>query len=502
MKPGIGMHLEMDMRPTVTGRMELEPPDRDRIKKALMLWETHPHLEMNFPLAVIVDSLCKRKGTSVPAGAIAPDKTFNAEFVKITQAEINQLDPEENYGVLIGDMIFISDAVPEEYYPMVIANLGFLKHLGENEAMRGMADKFDTDVDTTRHWSANMLDILLAEQYFAEDPEEYKKFLAWRKKIERTDFFRNGLVDDFLRKETLYKQYKRTTHPMERAFYAKRSWELGGLLSMMGQRAIDENARMIGVSIPDVIIRKLCDVYREDFDPEYMSRLIDFISEKKQKTRHEARDRWKIDLKDLPAEEQTKLASQAELLTRDAVGDMYLLEGGENHDDSYLLKPFAAKSFEVLKDRIVFFLRKGLLDSGLSRKLLAFTLKCGQVMAEHGPEAVEIMVGEGKEETKLRLHRHAIGKEMEKIQAAMDRFIQLRIKFTDLETANYIPGQLEENYRKLLLLYGKYEAEMEKINEILNSLDELAALMREQRSLLQSTNLLDADVPLKQLKTG
>lgn len=490
------------MRQVPVQKMELEPPDREKIAKAMSLWESRPHHEMNFPLAVMIDAISKRKNQEIPKDALAPDKMFNAEFVVVSREELNGLDEQENYGVLLGGMIFISDQVPEEYYPMVIANLGFLKHMDENVAMRRMAEKFDTDIDTTRHWSANMLDILLAEQYFADEPEKNKEYLSWRKKIERTDFFRNELVDGFLRKSKSYKQYKRTTHPMERAFYARRSWELGGLLNLMGQRAIDENARMIGVSIPDVIIRRLCDVYAADFDPEYMSRLIDFVAENKEKIRHEVRQRWKINLNGLKVPEKKKLMSQAELLTADAIGDASILERCEGENSAYLLRPFSLKSFEVLKDRMIYFLRQGLLDSGLSRKLLAFTLKCGQVLATEGPEAVEIMVGEGKEAPKLRIIRHNLVKEMEKIQSALDRFIQLRIKFSDLKSAKYIPGQLEENYRHLLMRQSQYEQEIARIDEVLSSLDELADLMKEQRSLLSATALLDDPVSLRQLKTG
>lgn len=493
------MKMLMEQTQIQTYRQELEPPEKAMIENAARFWEKGQHFTMQFPLSVMIEAMGAKQGESAKT-ALAKGDQFQAEFVKLTKAEINELDEGEHYGSQVGDYIFVSDQVPDEYLPMVVANLGFLREIGDNNPLQQCLGDSGIDVDTTNHWTANLLDIMLAEQAFADDPEQLKKFLAWRKGIERTEFFRNPLIGEILKKREGLKNYRRTTHPMQRSFHSRQSWEFSGMLYALGKRAVDENIRLLGIAKPDIILRTVCDKYGEDFDPEYMLELMDYTDNHMETRREHCRQKNFIDLSKA-GDKKKQLVSQAELLTADAVGEAAIMDSTQD-PFVYDLRPFHGRSLEALKNKIVFFARQGLLASGLTRKLLAFTLKAAKATHDQGPDAIELELGSGHEGRNLALQKIKLRCKIDEIQQALDRFIQLRIKLTDMDAVKYVPGKLEESYWQLIKLQGEQQAKLDEIGEAEKTLEEFTALIKEQRSLLSSMEGINDEAAVDAEKRG
>lgn len=486
------MELDMIQTQTVTQRLELEDGEKEKVANALLYWETKPHSEIKFPLKVMYDALGIKDPQSgmLTAGFAAGEKDqqekaneFAAEFVVLTAEEIASLDPDEKHGVLMGDCIFISDQVPEDYIPMVVANLGFLKRMDDNQALKEIVKDSSLDIDTSRHWTANILDIVLASRQFAENPQEKEKYLAWRKKIERSDFFNNEIISQVLREKTRYREFKRTTHPVQRSLWAKKSWIFSGILYSFGSRMVDENARMLGISKSDIIIRRVCDKYDEQFDPETMCRMIDFISAHPERKQQGYRTIRFVDFGQA-GEMAGMMADQAGLLTPEIMGDAAVLEATSD-PKVYILRPFFRKSLEAFQDRIAYFTRAGLLRSGMDKQMLAFLKSTARLLgAPAGDEKVKLQLGSGEEPAKIAVRKAEIERKLQEIDQAYERFIKLRIKFTDMQAVDYLPGKLEQNYFKLLAMREKLEDELKEMQEAESSIGEVNQLLAEQKALL------------------
>jgi hypothetical protein len=490
---GMGMSMRMDLSPRLEQRQLLslelfDDDERGKIAWALELWETRPHTEMHFPVSVLSDALGIKSSQLTPllpptggsGGSESNEREFSAEFVIVSAEEIRMLDPEEQCGVLLGNCIFVSDQVPEQYLPMVVANLGFLREIGGNDALKDVVKVAHLDMDVSRHWTANLLDILLANQNFADDPEERTNYLAWRKKLERTDFFNNSIIDEFLRQKNKYREFKRTVHPLQRSKMARLSWIFSGVLSSFGLNMVDRDARMMRVSKPDLIVRRLCDRYTDQFDANTMCEVIDFIMTNSQVGRKNAKTVRYVDFRG------TALAGQAYLLTEDVVGQMASVLEPTTSQNIYIVKPQAARTLEALKDRIAYFTRQGLLNSGINRNMLAFVKSVSRTLDQGGAERLRLELGSGEEAQQIAERVTEIEAKIAQIDHACEGFIKLRADFNTMVSVEYLPGELEANYRKLLLLRDQLQVEMTELTGAQSSLRGVEKVLQEQRALIEA----------------
>ncbi len=492
---GFGMGMSLRQEQTVKMTTQLEDGEKEKVALALHYWETKPHTELKFPMQVMYDALGIKddrtralpapvaSGSDGESGQTKPNE-FAADFVTLTAEEIQALDPEEKYGVLLGDCIFISEEVPEQYIPMVVANLGFLKQMGDSVALKEIVKDSSLDIDDSRHWTANILDIVLAGKHFADNPAERQKYLAWRKEIERTDFFTNEVISEVLRQRNQYRTFKRTTHPVQRSLMARKSWIFSGMLYNMGSQMVDENARMLGISKSDIIIRTVCDRYDDRFDPDAMCRLIDYVNTHMQSKHKGSRLVNFVDFSADPAGQE--MADQADLLTEGVLGDVALMDA-TSEPKIFVLRPFHKRSLEAFHDRIAYFTRAGLLRSGMDRKMLSFLKTASRLLASPGgSEKMTLQLGNGQDAVKLAERKAQIAKKLAEIEAAHDKFIQLRLRFSDMNAVSLIPGKLEQNYFKILAMREQLENELKELTEAETSMDDVNEVLAEQKALLDS----------------
>lgn len=492
------MSLELIQRVGMGQTQELSAIEKDSIFAATDCWETHPHQTLSFPLSALLASfnvtpadIQRKLGKSLPEQTGGVNAQVELEFVVVSPEEMARLDQDEKYGVLSGGCIFISSAVPEEYLAMVVANLGFLGKISEqNNPLKNIIDASTIGVDERRHWTANILDITLAEKFFSEDPGAFQRYLAWRKKIERTDFFRNPEIDDIVKKKIERRVFNRTTHPTQRSLAAKRSWVLGGMLESFGSQMVDQNARMLGISKADILVRRFAQA--EEFDPNLMITLCRYLMNPSNGVKKTERAR-RVRVVDLNAIDGNlnELSAQAHLLTQPIAGDLALLDSDPGRNPNlYRVRPQAIRSFEPLTDRIAYFTRAGLLKSGLTKATLEFLkAAAAQLPDSKATTPTPLVLGEGKENDILTKKTRAIEAEMAKIQAALDQFIQLRIRFHDSNLIDCVPGELERNYFALLRRLEELETQLKGLESALSSLATVKAVLTEQRALLSAISV-------------
>ena len=102
-------------------------------------------------------------------------KELPGEFVFVSKEEMEELDPDEQIGYIIGNFIFISEDTPGDYLPFVLLNLRLLAYFSEVEAKKNIS-RFGIDIETQKHWTANTFDIIVASKAFREKPEDFINF--------------------------------------------------------------------------------------------------------------------------------------------------------------------------------------------------------------------------------------------------------------------------------------------------------------------------------------
>lgn len=474
--PRLGIGLELWENDELQQRLELDNEARRQVETALHYWETKPHSEMKLSLAAMVAALGIPPKSKTGQALEASD--FAAEFIVVSSRELKELDAEEKTGVLLGGCIIVSEDVPESYLPMVVANLAFMRKISDDNAFRQLVSEGKISVDESRHWTANVLDLVLAAEYFTDSPAEYAEFLRWRKQVERTDFFKNFAVEALLRQKLSYQIFKRTTHPAARSFYSKRSWVIGGLLHMLGVNA-SKNAKDLGVTKADIIVRELAGYRHEEFDPEYMLRFIQSLPELVQARKVGALKQNYVDLRNDP-----KLREQASLLTAEAVGrDSAILEEVDP-SGIFTLKCNYSQSLRALSDRIVYFTREGLLHSGLTHKTLLFLRGVMALLAEVHARRAPMQSQSDHERAHIQIRMKEIGKQIEAIDASLEHYRALRIKYVDMEAVEYIPGTIGEQYRALLRLRDRLDGDMSELSEAYRFLSDAEKLFQGQPALL------------------
>jgi len=357
--------------------------------------------------------------------------------------------------------------------------------------MGKLLQEIGIDMDTGSHWSANIADILIAERYFGDDRSAFNEFMEWRKKVERTDFFQNELVGKILNRQLQYTKYKRTTHPLKRGRYARRSWVLSGALHSLGKRMVDENFRAFGISKPDVIIRILAE--HPNFDPEIMMRVIDEIIDNSTIKTVRRRQKRTVHFTD------SALENQAYLLTKDICGDVGVLECDEMDARLYHLYSNAGRTLRALKDRIAYFHRKALLEDGaVSSELLTFVRSSKKLTVPLGPER-EISIDLSSEtstfaDTKSDVDRALteINNQLLKIENVLLAFSKIEERIGSLNGVKILPGKLQEDKEKLMLAQETLLKRRETLESTLDLARDILSIREDSAALLANVNLDDA----------
>lgn len=494
--PRLGMSLELSqsLETSLETRQVLEPPDRAILAEALRLWMEKPHEQISFPVSILKSALAGQK--PLPPAASAASKELakhegeiDEEFVKVSSKEMAELDPDEKVGLLLGDSVFIADETPAEYVPIVVLNLGLLRRLKEQGALNELIRASGVDMDTSRHWSANIVDIIVAEKYFGDDKQSFLEFLKWRKKVERTEFFSNQLVGDVLRNKLEALRYRRTTHPLERGGYARKSWGLAGSFEGLGKNFADEYGRDFAITKADTLIQRFAG--NENFDPEMMQRLINFIetnNKPEPESRRDGHIRRSVVVTD-PA-----LDVQAYLLTPDISGAACLLDQGHAHNQ-YYLEPMATRSLAVLKDRIAFFYRKALMSKpSISPKLLQIIRSVPSASLEGLQDRevkIDLTTTKDFSEASEMVAREveAITGKIAEAEGLLGRYEELERELGEITDVSIIPGNVGQEKDKILNVISILSAKKENIMAALDTVRRIFALRQEQKALLSSAVL-------------
>jgi len=485
--PQLGMGLQMGL--DITIKPELEAPDKEALENALRLWLEKPHQEIAFPIRVLKDALSG--GKPIPGnitGKLAMHEgEIREEFAMLNSAEMRKIDPKETVGIFIGESVFISDTTPEAYVPLVALNLGLLRRINDENPLSEMIKASGVDMDTSRHWSANVVDILIAEKYFGEDRSAFMEYLKWRKQIERTEFFQNELIGQVFKEKLQSLRYRRTTHPKDRGRYGKKSWNMAGTFDDLGAEFADVNASSFGVTKADIIIRRLAN--ETSFSPEHMQRLVDFIEANNQMRKVDGgRERKGVLVTD------PKLDTQAYLLTEDCSGGSAILEQGKEHN-YYHFEASALRSLAALKDRIAFFFRKALqAKSTVSPALLKF-IQTTPSMSLDGLKDKEITI----DLTGTASFSDAsvmVAKEIELIDAKLKQVAELLAKYDELERdlgqmgdVNIVPGNITAEKENVLRVKTILDEKREKLTASLDTVRRIFEVRQDHKALLSSAVL-------------
>jgi hypothetical protein len=87
---------------------------------------------------------------------------------------------------------------------------------------------------------------------------------------------------------------------------------------------------------------------------------------------------------------------------------------------------------------------------------------------------VAVQLDSSQEESHLKIKARALGKQIHAVQSSLDRYIRLRIKYVDMGVIDDVPGPIDEQYRLLLKLKERLEAELSELSKALSSLGEPA----------------------------
>lgn len=203
------MGLTLQVAPILDQRQE------DIVTGAMRYWTEKPHQQVSIPMSVL--ALALEGNTAAPPNKKTPMSknrgTFDVDFVLLTPEEMASLDPREKAGLSFGDCIFISESVSRDFVPLVAANLKMLGMLNDNNRVSRLIRASGVNIATERHWTANVLDISLAEKLFSEDPALFDAYMTWREEIERTDFFHDSTIDEILAQRLARLKRKRKKLP-------------------------------------------------------------------------------------------------------------------------------------------------------------------------------------------------------------------------------------------------------------------------------------------------
>ncbi|MBU0573131.1 MAG: hypothetical protein KKH83_01490 [Candidatus Margulisbacteria bacterium] len=406
----------------------------------------------------------------------------------VSKQEMASLDEGERIGLYLGDCVFIEGGTPADYVPLVVLNLALHRHLKEENPLSELFSRAGIDHDTSHHWTANLLDVFLAEEYFADIPERYAEYLSWRKSVERTDFFFNGTVDTILSGRNIRTRYRRITHPLDRGLYCNHSWRMSGSLDrVFGKYTADKTYRDFRVSRCDLLLRRLCKM--DEFNVELTLRLLRHILEKSTTSVKNGRQTRSVVVPE-------EYISQADLLTKENMGEAWIL-AKTGSIGSYILVRQAAMSIDALINKLAFFAREVLISSAeregdISPEILLAIKNARMVlsMPEISIQNMEIDLSSVRrsEESlqRIKAMQEILGDRINTACGVLEKFRAVEEKLNKMGEAGFsiIPGGITQDIEKIKAEIERLVTMIAKYSEAMETLSELAATREEMRGLL------------------
>ena len=476
----------------------LDPGDRDKLLLAEQFWREKEHYTSKVPLIILQDVLLSHfQNAGKATKALVPlefcSKTMSEDFVFLTPEELAELDPNEKYGLKLGDYIFICNATPDEYIPLVVLNLAVLRYLNDDNFLTSMLQNAAIDIDESRHWTANIIDILVAKTYFQSSQDALDDYMIWRKKAELTEFFYSDLVNDILRRRAERRNYRRTTSPLLRGRYCRFSWMAAKDLDFyLGEEYADKVYRDFGVSRCDLLFKRM--MKGKDFNPEKMMRLLNFLQQEMKQYKVNGRLVRYIDV-------TNELDSQAFLLSDYEAGEAGILTRDKDNCLRYYAKTFIKTTIEAMINKLSYFYRTALLNqrekgSDVSLEILSF-LKDTKGVFEIDDQTlgikrikIDVITPENAEETFASIKRcqDRVSNRISELGNVLNSFAQIQSKLDQYAQSGIstMPASFEHDRNKVLEEIQRLEILKKQFFDLHLLLHELVAARRQAQALLEA----------------
>ena len=379
--------MKLELTQNIGLRTTIDQTLVDEVKTAMRIWETKKPKSFSISINDCISLFESDKITPEKIKSLLIDrdnlKELPGEFVFVSKEEMEELDPDEQIGCLIGDFIFISEDTPEDYLPFVLLNLRLLAYFSEVEAKKNIS-RFGIDIETQKHWTANTFDIIAASKAFQDHPDDFINFLIWRKEKERTAYFDRVSLQEALDAFIDFKKYRRTTHPNKRSKWTRMSWNKGMAISGFSSEFKGRNRNQNGISRVDLQMIELSQ--DKDFDPnimvEVLGRILSLTDMDKIKIGERTVSGSKIANRMKLTLDGRELLKQAYLLTENNLPGSHILEDSINSPNSFTVVIHAKLTASALIDRISFFCRKKLMTDfgyGIIKSLKSISTGIGQI---------------------------------------------------------------------------------------------------------------------------
>ncbi len=467
--------LELTQRQTT----QLDQSLIDEAKTALKIWDNHKKNAFSISKDELIALLKSRKLTpeKIKEGLVDGEnlKDLPGEFAFISAEEMEELDPDEKIGVVIGNFIFVSENIPEEYLPYVLLNLRLLVYFKESDPSSLAFRELGIEAETQKHWSANTFDIIAASKGFKDNPEAFVEFLKWRKSVERTGYFDRVDIGDALKGLIDYKAYKRKTHPNDRSKWTRNSWNLGTAISQFSNEFQARNRNALRINKCDYQMMELSKI--PSFNPSKMVDALNQIVNSNDYTNVRkniyGRGDFNITKVRKVTFEDEAILGQAELLTEYHLPAGHLLEGIKGDNNSFTTAPLARKTASALIDRISFFSRQKLMeDCGTGIVASLKQLKQGTGVIQSGQN--------------LDTGLEKLIADLEDVNKCLDDIEGLEAKFKSLSAIapdELIPTSVIENKKNLIFQIGRIQEQIKLISEINN---EILRVSTQSSALIES----------------
>ncbi len=496
------MKLELKITPQLKTEaiqslvQKLEDGEKERFKNALNFWHTKPHQHFSIEMNQLKMLFGSNPNAANQHGALEKPHMVKGDFVMLSEDEMSKVDIDEKVGIRFGDCIFIGSNTPQEYISMIVMNLLIVSGVESKdqeimELLRSQGIDID-DVNLSRHWTANLFDIIIAEKYLST--EQFNRYLKWRKEIERTEFFVNPDMHDLMTRMLAYTRYKRTTHPEKRQKYGRLSWRNSGIIMGFRNEIVDKFGRDFLMSRSDVIFRKLSEV--DEFEPETMMRTLSFILNNA--------NGGKIDF-----DGHGDLDRQAYLLSEDNIGKGYALLKTQGEGSSeYKLARSYGQTIEALRDRILFFYREAIKKLGEHNDVsiaLASALKNRSSLLMQGENLVTpVDINSPTAQDDIARQKEGIQEKLDQARQMLEEYEELEIKIQEKANSDnpaIIPASIASDKMSLMQIEVSLRRQLESLSEASAMIAQLYDLRQRQGSLLAQVELGNPVPPPLRLKS-
>lgn len=492
------MKLELSQRVGVNmdQRLQLDEADRRVLEAAAVFWETKPHAAFSVPVATVMAIFAggaemSKRPNAVSEEPVIKGSDWQENFVFLTKAEMRQVGQGEKYGLLLGECIFISETVPEEYVPLVVLNLAAYRRAKDDSALARFMARFGVDTNRSQHFTGVLTDILAAQYHFQASPEKLQHYLRWRKEIERTDFFVNPAIEKLLARRVASSRRGRTLHPTQRSRYSRRSFQLvAAAESCLTRAQVDTVITAVGVTKADIIIGRITG--EASFDPNAMVETIDAIV-----TQLAEQNKLPPVQRNKPVTLSISQSVQAYLLTEDVVGVGAVLQNTNNPNAFQVTRAYMG-SFAAIKDRVLYLskqaLKKTVPDRGVLRSLQNLILTDSAYLPVLSPINTEVPQDEESGNRGLahsQEEQATLLRKIAEIEALLSQHDEVVRTFAAMNASNAIPMVLVHEREKLVTYLAEVRGHLQKLDQVRHALDALATVHTRTRALMSQVNFPD-----------